>query len=88
MRILHKRYLLGNKKRSIVSQIQAVFAEQVGNLFSITVRAQIFTFWGQGFEQMQALIVTRGAKQFIATERSLALTHHPGAGLFRCACHP
>jgi len=84
----YKRRLLGDEKRSIVSQAQAVFTEQVGDLFSITVRAQVFTFWGQGFEQMQALIVTRGAKQLTATERALALTHHPGAGLFRCTRHP
>src|SRR5919202_5587269 len=66
-----------DEKRSIVSQTQAVFTEQVGDLFSITVRAQVFTFRGQGFEQMQALIVTRGTKQFTAAERTLALTHHP-----------
>ena len=53
---------IGDEKRSIVSQVQAVFTEQVDDLFSITVRAQVFAFWGQGFEQMQALIVTRGAK--------------------------
>src|SRR4030095_13439024 len=88
MKILNKRGLLGDEKRSIVSQIQAVFTEQVGDLFSVTVRTQVFTFWGQSLEQMQALIVTRGAKQFIATERALALTHHPGARLFGCARHP
>jgi hypothetical protein len=52
----------GYEKRSIVSQTQAIFTEQIGDLFSITAGTQVFTFWGQGFEQMQALIVTRGAK--------------------------
>jgi len=42
----------GYEQRSIISQPQAVFTEQVGHLFSITADAQIFTFWGQGFEQM------------------------------------
>src|ERR671931_1187711 len=81
----YKRPLPGDEKRSIVSQAQAVSTEQVGDLFSITVRTQVFTFGGQGFEQMQALIVTRGAKQFTATERTLALPHHPRTGLFWCA---
>src|SRR5215468_9527216 len=84
----YKRRLPGDEKRSIVSQVETVFTEQVGDLFSITIRTQVFTFWRQGFEQMQALIVTRGAKQFTATERTLTLTHHPGAGFFRCARHP
>ena len=84
----YKRRLPGDEKRSIVSQVETVFTEQVSNLFSITVDAQVFTFWGQGFKQMEALIVTCGAKQFTTTERALALTHHPGTGSFWCARHP
>jgi hypothetical protein len=57
-----KKRLPGDEKKSIVSQAQAVLTEQVGDLFSITVGAQVFTVWGQGFEQMQALIVARGTK--------------------------
>src|SRR5215510_16275136 len=41
----YKRRLPADEKRSIVSQAQAVSTEQVGNLFSIAVRAQVFTVW-------------------------------------------
>src|SRR6266446_8752112 len=36
---------------------------------------------------MQTLIVTRGAKQLILTERTFSLTHYPGTRLFWCTRH-
>jgi hypothetical protein len=78
MRIF-KRRLLGNEKRSIVSQAQTRYLLSRSATFSRSQFAHIY-FWGQGFEQMQALVVTRGPNNSLP-QKDIPLYAPPRAGL-------
>jgi hypothetical protein len=63
---------------SVVRETSAIFAEEVRDFVTITTCTEIFTVWGQHFEEMQALVFACGAKQFMTTEWAFAFADDPG----------